>query len=557
MMRKKNSRSKTNMRDRDERRSNRNIREDRPGKESSRNDISWYSRFPNLLVAAGSFPYPYRPGMQMTLGTPYSTKPSSATEIPNRNYFIPGVMVMDWVPTIGISNTATDPASVLGKEMYSRVRSKYSGALVADAPDFVMYVLAMDSIYAYTAWLKRLYRTLSAWSPENFVTPDQLLQAMGLTVNNIKTLRAEKTQLWQLINELILQSRKFMVPAALDIFNRHFWMSDNVYLDDNNIQGQFYLFNPKALYKFQEQPVDTEGNLASGLTMTPMPFVQTASNNQVVLHAQDLYQYGRDMIDALVAWDEALDISGYLMRAYEGVPSFVVSELQDSELLVPVYEPEVLSQIENSRCVPAANYIGDWSGFNIKQSVVTNAVISNPTYTINQSMDDDNEISALGYNIPPMLSIRSQTPTVADSVIASRLQSIVISVENIAAKGSTPAQYKVFVTAGTEISINWRIVNDSSYFTMFPRLAGVPIPSQPGYPWTTTGITVSNHFGSILDIAQFDWHPIVLLTMYDTTYGRTKFTFVGDVHNVTNITVDAMRNLHKVCIYSELNAFSL
>lgn len=32
------------------------------------NDLSWYSKYPQLLVAGASFPYPYRPGMDVKLG---------------------------------------------------------------------------------------------------------------------------------------------------------------------------------------------------------------------------------------------------------------------------------------------------------------------------------------------------------------------------------------------------------------------------------------------------------------------------------------------------------
>lgn len=43
------------------------------------NDISWYSRYPNLLVAAGSFPFPYRPGMTIQTNSASATTQRTST----------------------------------------------------------------------------------------------------------------------------------------------------------------------------------------------------------------------------------------------------------------------------------------------------------------------------------------------------------------------------------------------------------------------------------------------------------------------------------------------
>lgn len=519
---------------------------------AGRNDVSWYTRYPNLTIAAGSFPYPYRPGMSINLGQAVTaTATAGTTATYDAKMTIPGVLVLDWMPSIGKSNTATDPASVMAKEIYAKVRQKYSGSLEADAPDFVMYLMALDSIFSYIAWLKRLYRVMNAWTPENYVLPDVLISSMGFTQSEIVNLRANRVRLWQCINELVLQSRKFMCPATMDIFNRHYWMSDNVYTDTDTINSQFYLFNLKAVYMYEAQAMPN-GDLAGGLQMMPLP---TAQNLKMGKNTVDtLYQFGLNLIEALVAWDDAYTINGYLMRAYEGAPTFIVDELPAEQPFTPVYVPEVLSQIENSRAIPFGDSILDedsmaaWDMFNVSQDVLTNAVISNPRQSYAGTMT-----SQMGnpWLINPMLSVRSMTPTVADSVIASRLQA--------AMKVSTPGAVPTFdIIAATEIPISWRLVN--SVATSAANLWSGVIRQAlcAAVIGGTEKLTVS-HFMDTFAMEQFDWHPFVIITrptVSGTNVSSALTAIIGDTHNLTTIGIEDLRNLHKICMYSELNSFS-
>lgn len=508
-----------------------------------RNDISWYTRNPNLIIAGGSFPYPNRPGMTVEVG-----KNVDGTA---RTYAIPGVMVLDWMPSVGISQVATDPISVSAKEMYSRVRKVFGGTnLVADAPDFPIYMMALDSIFSYIAWLKRLYRLLVAWSPNNYVTPDILTSALGFSDKDIAYLRTHRTQLWQSINELVLQSRKFTCPAGMDIFNRHYWMSDNVYTDDATINSQFYVFNLKAVYQFAMLDMP-DGNPGPGLQMVAMPNVITPPSDLVTVEV--LYQFGLSLINALVEWDDAYVINGYLMKAYEGDANFIVDELPADQPLTPVYEPEVLAQIENSRAVPAGEGITDFSGFNVTQSVPTNAIISKPQYVATQ--DYNNVFKMGGAGVEPTLSSRSDMPTVADNVIASRLQ---------ACCEVTPSEdgnsWTVQVTAGTEIPIAWRTSDGVSTL----RAETVPfaqnvIAQVGGYSNETAAQTIMNTVSALFRMEAYDWHPFVFVTSAVTVGEKTVYrtNIAGDVHNFTTISKQSLKNLHRICILSEFNAFSM
>lgn len=525
--------------------------EERPKYSESMNDISWYSKNPNLLLAAGSFPYPYRPGMSIPGLGNFS---NGGTGSFKREFKIPGVMALNWAPNIGYSQRATDPASLVGKEIYAKVRAAFSGTLRADAPDYVMYLMALDSIFSYIAWLKRVYRVLSVWTPENYAVPDTLLSSFGLADVDIVSLRTNKTKFWQLINELILQSRKFTCPASMDIMNRHYWMSDNVYTDAPSMNSQMYVFNLTQVYKFQMLSVDTEGNTAPGLVYAMLPHYANPNVKTNPATPEMFYNFGRDLIDALVAWDDAYTINGYLRKAYEGTPSFIVEELEQYPAFNPVYVEEVLTQIENSRTLAGCSgftFIPTDGTMNVTQSVLDNAVINPMHLTVGVETAGGSR-TCDGYNIPPTLSIHADTPTVADSVIASRLQ---VAMDNVTTSGTGANKKWTFdLVCGTELPISWVLWMEpmSTVTNSFRRVEGFWVDQ---FRVQTSGATFNLSF---LSLSQFDWHPFVFLGQIlepSTGTFTGSFAVVGDTHNITSISVDDLRNLHKICVLSELNAF--
>lgn len=555
-----------------------------PARPEAMNDISWYSRNPNLLLAAGSFPYPYRPGMDIGIIHPW--KPNTPGTGTNTEYppikqinkvHIPGVLSLSWIPTLGVSTSATDPATIAGKEMYARVRAAFSGTLRADAPDYVIYLMCLDSLFSYIGWLKRVYRTLSAWSPENYALPDRILNAMGLYNSDISSLREGKTRLWQYINELVLQSRKFTCPAVMDIFNRHYWMSDNVYTDAPTIASQMYLFNLRAVHKFKMvDSADPTPVPAPGTEIVELPQYIASSTAPTVMTPEIFYSFGRSLIDALVEWDDSYQINGYLMKAYQGAPQFVVAEIAQDEMLTPVYVEEVLTQIENSRTIPGATSYYDpttkqydsidkpYANFGLYQSVTYNTVISNPKMSV---FDFHGMMTYGGWKADPMLSIRSDSPTVADNVIATRLQATVLkAVPSADWKDQTDADpWELTISCGTEVPLGWKLIEDDNAkeWTWDPNVPfrggiGRSIPQVPVYTIVDTGITADSL--DYLKLIQFDWHPFIVMTALKPNVSGTEYVIaspyvIGDTHNITVISREDLINLHRVCVLSELNAF--
>lgn len=483
---------------------------------TSSNPIEWYNKYPYLMEAASRIPFPYRPGTSVPFGTS-----TNSTDTKQLEFTVPGVCVVNYIPAIGFGYNNNSPISQTAKELYARVRSAFSANLDVDAPDLMMYLLSLDSIFSNIAYLKRIFRLVNSFSEFNYARPELLLNAMGFSNSEIGDLRKNLMQGWNYINSLVLMSRRFVCPAIFDLFNRHYWMNDNVFKDADSLSAQYYLFNPELYYVFEEAP---DATTPSRLVPTNYP-----SNKSWDL----LYTAVFRQIESLSESADAYKISGYLMRTFEGQKAFVVEEIQYSDRLEPVYDPVVLMQIENSQGVgPIANFNAD--SLYINQNPETNAIQYTPVLTTRTIADGVNAL------IP--LNIRSEAPTAADVVEASRLKAYAGHVQET--------------------------VGDKYQFTGYPVHCGSEIVTR--YLLMTYNATTSNvvqyAFNSIQSteltaavaqiwcaLEQFDWHPTHVVI---TGTNRNLYPFM-EAYNITTLTNDAMDEINRICLYSEFNSFGI
>lgn len=505
------------------------------------NDLSWYTKYPNLSAASASLPFPNRPGMSLATGFTVNGV--------DHGFQIPGVMPIYWAPSVGNSSSSLDPISIVAKEMYARVRAQFSGSLEADAPDFPMYLMALDSIFSYIAWMKRVFRVVNAYTPENYQTPDALLTAMGFNTLQKTAMRAERVHLWDVINTLVLMSRKFRCPAVMDIFNRHYWMSDNVYTDSNSLNSQFYIFTPSHVLEYSEQEVTPgAGDYASGLqyincTVQNIVKLYPATSGTVI---DSMFQFGKALIESLVSWDDSYTISGYLAKAYDSTPSFFVDELAYDEKLTPVYNEEVLSQIENLSGCPYFMWskIQQMSISPIHQDPTKNSVINPATVTLPVSVNESYPLPLT--NMRPWITIRSDNPSAGDVIIATRLLTVYEYV------GSTESTFTFKAISGSELCFGVGMVQNPELNTIVQMDFVLDIGNpETGY----SKLDIAGIIQNWALVSQFDWHPRINFLTVDAT-GTFSVHPMYDLHNTTSVTADQLANIHRVCLFSEFNAFN-
>ena len=490
-----------------------------PNKSNGFNDYTWYNNNPLLSEAVGRIPFPYRPGMDMEK---YAD--------PKLDRKVPGIAALHWVPSVGQSSLPTDPASIAAREIFSKVRSVFSGSIDAGAPDFVIYMLALDSIFSYIGSLKRIYRILDAYTPENYTWPGALLATLlpydqktpaATVINNF---RENKAQLWQYINELIGMTKKFRCPDIFPLFKRHYWMNDNVYTDAPTPNSQSYVFVQDAFYRFGLTEVSS---VQVGCVRLAQPQYKTP---------REAFEFGRTLIDSLGNGDDAYIISGYLTRAYQDTGVFFVDELASDEVFTPYYLPEVLEQIHNAMTITfQAKASSINASCTVSQDPLTNAIVSAPKNT------DPTNVAFIG--ITPKLSVMNPSPTAIDVIEASRLSAY------LASDGT--------IIAGTEIPTYWALRSSETVGAGDSFIAQAEDIEMAADKSAPVSWEPSVSFSWLETISAFDWAPRFVITA--TLTGETKpydAYEIWEVKNTTTLSENDLSQINRICLLSEFNVFS-
>lgn len=512
------------------------------------NDPSWYSRYPDLLAAAARLPFPYRPGTRIS----NAVKLLGSNTV-DRDIDIPGIYGIKWVPSIGSSSDTVSPASMAARELYTRVRSQFSGPLSADAPDFLIQIMAIDSVYAYIAYLKRIYRFVNSATPENYFIPYGALTAMGFSADAVQGLMSGRVDFWGKINALIHMTDRLICPDVFDVIKRHYWMSDNVYLDAPTANSQIYMFIPEGFLKFGLKLAPDGTTQVGGLNFNTLDTALTSTGDNVV---ENLYQYGFDLITALTDWEDCFQINGYLRAAFGDTSMFTVGLLELDERIVAVFQPEVLAQIENATAMPInSTDFGDYAiEAGISQDPSTNALISAPRIVLPDA-DIDDISNMVTWNGGGVLNLHADLPSIEDVVTATRLHALYRTA------GSTSGNVGFFVDCASEFVTRFTIT--STPMTLLSTLTGAQYETITfggtimigGNSSAVTGDDVKNLIVA-LKTTSFDWSPIIAIGLY-TSVTSQEFTLLCDTANMTKLTADEVLQLNRICLYSEFNAFSI
>lgn len=508
-----------------------------------RNEFKWYNANPQLTEAVARIPFPYRPGMNL----PAWQTMEGVSNYKSFPQIMPGLMVLNWVPTVGESTDTTSPISLAARDMFSKVRSAFSGSIAADAPDFVIQVMAIDSIYTYLSWLKRVYKTVDTFSPNNHLTPTVLLKGMGFSDKQIVELRREKVKLWGMINQLIAMTDKLLVPDIFPVITRHMWMSERTYCDAPTSNSQLYMFNPAAYYKFT---VDTDG--AGMLEGKTLKFTATGSiTNQ-------LYTFGVELIDALTSWDDCYIINGYIARAYEGSKMVSIQPLGADEKLELAYNTVVLSQIENCTfpCIPTFP-----RDLTIKQKVSSNAILTNVKLgpATGDAAIQNTKFPTIG---KLRLNIRNDAPSVEEVVEASRLSCMYSYAKEENVLTVTPYAYATEVICDVKIAKAYVGADGTIVMSGVSSIADFMLTTQANASEQDVLIqgSIQGVLLSLSVLSSFDWHPHFVVNLnranaQGAVDAGDAYLF-GDLANTAFLSEDQVKEINRVCLYSEFNSFA-
>ena len=488
-------------------------------KKTTFNDPSWYASSAQLLKDSASLSFNNPTGVKIDVGMDYL---GNTTKWPG-GHSAPGVMALTAWLCPGISKDNSSAVNIAARNIYSFVRHANSGHANYDAPDLMLYLLAMDNIYALYNWCKRLYGVMSSYSVYNRYQPEALVTAMGANFDDYLEHIAD---LRFYINSLCNKINTLAVPSVMPYFVRHSWLFSNIYTDGESEKAQAYLFKPRGFYKY----VETEGQGKLNLLLLD------------VSTFDKLRAYFNEILAAVVESEDMNIMSGDIRKAYGDSGLFTVTEVAEGYTIAPVYNEEVLSQIHNSTILGS-----NTSANNITVTIDTNTIIWNPNF----------KAPSAGWSGNRILNMNKQNVEPADVMVATRLMNSVINEQttpedpahvsfNLESCGSEVLTGATIYYYGYNSSNTWSLqtLNFDSVL-MFQEEAGVEFA-----------------MAELALIEKFDWHPCIWLTAHHGTASSIVMqnvdyvSFAFDLDNYTVVDNLTLGKMHDTAILSEFGISS-
>nr|AVX53818.1 putative capsid [Marmot picobirnavirus] len=480
------------------------------------NDVSWYARNPQLLRDAGSLSFNNPLGAQLRFN---DVIPANSTfQAVSGMDVIPGVMRISFRPVPGVSRDNSSPVNIAARNIYSFVRHANSGHTNYDSPDLMLYLLAMDNLYMMFNLGKRAYGLARYYSQYNRYVPDELIVAAGFDPAD---LRRNLANLRYGLNVIAAKLNAFAVPNSMTLFTRHSWMVSNVYKDADEPKAQLYLWTPSEYFVYNET-----GSPRGG-------YLQITTNQ---LWKVEEYLESLNVAVAAVVESEDLNImSGDILKAYGTGKLWTLGPIGEEYAIEPVYNVEVLNQMHNTTMFYRAGTQPWTTRDNIRQDPDTGAILCGEQ----QLTPFVSNAAGAHQGFPIMINMPRGDVTPDMVMVATR------NTTQLRISDAADVETVNIDSMGSEMITGFTIYTkelDSSTantYTVLPFNSIVVIPTSG-----SSQVTMAE----LVQISNFDWHPILYLTTGDTFVG-----YLGDISNNTLIDANTLEKLHSTALLSELD----
>lgn len=396
---------------------------------SGSNDWRWYAKNEQILRDVASFPYGLPVGGQYDLGSLADNYDVNA---------VPGIMAIYTAPAFGYSDNPNSPVNIAARNLFTFVRHANSGSWNYNAPDMMLYILAMDSLYSYVSYLKRIYGVASLYSVTNRYYPKAMVQAMGV---DFEDLQSNLADFRAAINILAVKANKFVVPSTMAYTARHEWMYDHIYIDAETDKPQTYLYVPDGFFKYGLTKITDAGGeiftsgelsytrlmpLFGNLTGQPAELQVGTMNPVPLLTVADLINYGNNLVDPLLQSQDINVMCGDILKAF-GDRVHRISGIAEDYTVLPMYNMEVLDQIQNATLI--GSYV---DGTSITQDETKGWLVFKPWFDYPYSFTDTTYRSP-GFNAywsKRLINFQKSGVEPKDTMVATRLTNIASAQDN-------------------------------------------------------------------------------------------------------------------------------
>lgn len=552
------------------------------------NDAAWYADNPELVKAYASFPFGQPLGTGRGLVTTGLSPSGNVFTLGDASF--PGTMAIYLAPTVGVATSENSAVNLAARNLYSYVRHANSGHSNYESPDLMMYVVAVTQMYSYLHFLKRAYRLLSVYNVENRFYPRALIKQMGL---DFEDLISHYADFYGFINLYQSKISSLTLPAGLTYLSRQCFIYDGLYLDTESSKAQTYFYTPAGFYQFTEGSASGE---PGSLVMKRFVDVSAITGNQNTgMTLLQLIGFGYALANPVLGSEDMGIMSGDILKAYGFAGLYHEPVLQQTEVAVPVFNKEVLSQIQN------ATIFRNWlpNSLDVTQTTAINTgfLVSKPQLEVlagyvNAGTEEGSggvwTLQNFVSQITAPFSAKALTFDHNDVkpeevLVASRLAVMgdVITVNEI----GNPEHVVCSITptaVGSEVAVGATI----SYYTTaqldqqgdtglrFSGIHTIQCRTENAIGLTPSGGTIGNYihvanvagylnavFAQFERLSQFDWAPAVYPFGLFYNPNVTKFAgaftsmtgYFQDVAYWSKLFIENYDNMHEVAILSEFS----
>lgn len=468
------------------------------------NDWRYYAISEQLAKAVGNIPFNLLPGRPLSINAQGTVEGKTWSD--GTMTTLPSVMQISYIPSIGYSDTGEAAINIAAKRLYTFVRHANSGAKVYEAPDLMMYIIAMENCYRLWWEARRAYQVCTTYEADNRNLPLVLGGALNLDVaGSAGSLAQANFELNDLRNKI----NSFWVPNIFNSFKRASVITNGVFMDSDSMRGQFYVYSMAYYYKFSGRTSETGSQLIA---------TETGSAYSLL----DKISLVRDAINALIVDDDINTMSGDMMKAFKDSDRFSLPEVPSIDKLQIAFDEDILAQIENSCSISIVTTSVSLDITQANANIVFKPIarVSTTLGIFEQLMWGSNKLFNSHVSNPDFKQVLEWTRDIC----------------------CTSANGKpVF---GAEIITEYNI-----WYNEAGSITGTNIDSYLAENTTDSGIK-----GCLL--SNFDWHPIIYYARV-TGNSYEGVGYYADVKYFTQISPDVINHMHDCAIQALYYASTL
>nr|AVX53469.1 putative capsid [Marmot picobirnavirus] len=524
------------------------------------NDWHWHAKSQDLARDAASISFSNPTGMVVQNFKDFRWANNSAEGVVVPPYAldngteygsVPGIMSFGLIPTPGMVNDETAAGNVAMRNIYSYVRHANAGSVNYDAPDYMMYLLAMDSVYMFYSFMVRAYGVSNVYYQKNRYYPRAVLLAMGVDPDDIT---ARGADFRFAINQFAAKINSLYVPDTMDFFKFHSWATSHYFKDDPSDKSQMYIMSPALYYKWSNGTEDIPGT-----RLVPMQssvgsnlIGSDSTTSRVLWKIQDMVDFMNDLLNPLLLNEDVGIMSGDTLKAFKTGKLYSVGEISESFVELPVYNELVCAQIHNATVMPSS-IIGGVSMITQNTNIGAGQLLQSIRATMTGFLHEYHFSSSV------ILDFSEEEPTPETIIEATRFACI-------AKSNSATIDVKTY---GTEILAGVEILA----FTQDEHGVTTDIKNYP-HEWVGPALTVDTSGGRASSGVQsaigtiafaaayktFDKAPLlpVIAVVYTGTDSNpVAHSFCGYLNNLSNYTTVTEDVLRKTHITSALSEFGV